>query len=63
MYAQDTSEAVRVLKRASKTRESPDWEASQRLFEAARKAVETCKGDMANVCMDAFYEKDEGPKP
>jgi hypothetical protein len=56
-------EAVRVLKRASKARESTDWEASQRLFDAARKAADWCRGNMANACRDAFYEKDEGTKP
>jgi hypothetical protein len=56
-------EAVRVLKRVSKARESTDWEASQRLFDAARKAAEWCRGDMANACRDAFYEKDESTKP
>ncbi len=63
MNSRDRPEAVRVLKRASKTKESTDWEASQRLFDAARKAAEWCRGEMARACMDAFYEKEEKTKP
>jgi hypothetical protein len=63
MNAKDLPEAVRVLKRASKAKESTDWEASQRLFDAARKAAEWCRDEMARACMDAFYEKEEKTKP
>jgi hypothetical protein len=59
MNAQDMPEAVRVLKRASKAKESTDWNASQQLFDAARKAAEWCKGKMASACMDAFYNEEK----
>jgi hypothetical protein len=63
MNSRDRPEAVRVLKRASEAKESTDWEASQRLFDAARKAAEWCRGEMARACLDAFYEKEEKTKP
>jgi len=59
MNVQDMPEAVRVLKRASKAKESTDWNASQQLFDAARKAAEWCKGKMASACMDAFYNEEK----
>lgn len=55
IYRDDISEAVRMLKRAAKARESTDCEASQRLIDAARKTAGWCKGEMANVCMDALF--------
>jgi hypothetical protein len=59
MNSKDMPEAVRVLKRASKAKEPTDWEASQRLADAARKAAGWCKGDTARACMDAFYNEDK----
>jgi len=59
MNSRDMPEAVRVLKRASKAKESTDWEASQRLFDAARKAAEWCRGNMASACRDAFYSDEK----
>jgi len=63
IYREDISEAVRVFKRAAKARESTDWEGSQRLIDAAWKTAGVCRIEMANVCRDAFYEKDERTKP
>ncbi len=56
---EDLSEAVRVLRRAAKAKESADWEASQRLSDAAQKTAGMCRGLMTNACMDALYSKDE----
>jgi hypothetical protein len=58
IYGDDISEAVRVLKRAAKAKESGDWEGSQRLMDAARKTAGMCKGNMTNVCMDALFSKE-----
>ena len=52
IYREDVAEAVRVLNRAAKT--STEWEASQRLFDAAQKTAAMCKEPMRNLCMNAL---------
>jgi hypothetical protein len=54
MYPEDPSGAVRVLVRATKAIETTNWEGSQRLFEAARKAAGTCKVNTVKSCNDAL---------
>ena len=55
IYREDPPEAVRVLRRAS--RSSEDWGSSQRLLEAARRAS-VCSGALEIACRDALYEPD-----
>ena len=50
------SDGIQMLKRAAILKESADWQGSQRLMDAARKMAGMCKGDMANVCMDALFK-------
>jgi len=59
----DLPEAVRVLKRAAKAKEPIDFEASLRLYDAARKTADMCTGPYANGCIDALYEVDSDKKP
>lgn len=61
---EDLPESVRVLKRAAKARESTDWEASQRLVDAARQTAGMCRGETAAACVDALYNNEgEARKP
>ena len=53
---EDLIEAIHVLKRAAKPRESIDWAASQRLLDAAQGISGMCSRDMAKVCLDVFYD-------
>jgi hypothetical protein len=59
IYREDISEAVRVLKRAAKAKESTDWEASQRLIDAARKTAGMCRLETRNTCMEALFSDDK----
>jgi hypothetical protein len=63
IYREDVAEAVRVLKRAAKAKEPTDFEASLRLYDAAKRAADMCTGPYANGCIDALYEVDSDKKP
>ena len=52
IHREDVSEAVALLNRASK--ESTDWQASQRLLDAARRMADMCRGPAINSCMKAL---------
>jgi hypothetical protein len=52
IHREDVSEAVALLNRASK--ESKDWQASQRLMDAARRMADKCRGPAINSCMNAL---------
>jgi hypothetical protein len=58
----DLLEAIRVLKRGARARESTDWEGSQRLVDAARKTAGMCSETMASSCMDALYASEGDAK-
>jgi hypothetical protein len=52
IHREGVSEAVALLNRASK--ESTDWQASQRLMDAARRMADMCRGPAINSCMKAL---------
>jgi len=52
IHREDVSEAVAQLNRAGK--ESIDWQASQRLLDAARRMADMCRGPAINSCMNAL---------
>ena len=54
IYRSDVAQSVRVLIRASKA--SSDWEASMRLYNAARETAVKC-GESRNTCMNALSER------
>jgi hypothetical protein len=59
---EDVAEAVRILKSAAKAKESTNWEASQRLVDAARKTAGMCQSQMSVVCMDALFGEEKDTK-
>jgi hypothetical protein len=52
IHREGVSEAVALLNRASK--ESTDWQASQRLLDAARRMADMCRGPAISSCMKAL---------